>query len=83
MCIRDRVETVDAEIGKIIAELDRQDLWKNTVIIFTSDHGDGCGAHQWNQKTVLYEEVANVPFIVCLPKGKHAGKILPNLSTTG
>ena len=77
------VETVDAEIGKIIAELDRQDLWKNTVIIFTSDHGDGCGAHQWNQKTVLYEEVANVPFIVCLPKGKHAGKILPQLINNG
>lgn len=77
------VETVDREIGKIIDELDRQNLWKSTVIIFTSDHGDGGGAHQWNQKTVLYEEVANIPFIVCLPKGKNAGKVLPQLINNG
>ncbi len=64
------VEAVDAEIGKIIDEIDRQNLWKNTVVIFTSDHGDGNGAHQWNQKTALYEEVNNVPFIVCAPKVK-------------
>ena len=77
------VEAVDAEIGKIIDEIDRQDLWKNTVIVFTSDHGDGCGAHQWNQKTALYEEVAGVPFIVCLPGGRHAGKVLPQLINNG
>lgn len=77
------VETVDAEIGKILAEIDRQNLWKNTVIIFTSDHGDGAAAHQWNQKTVLYEEVANVPFIVCLPHGKHAGTVMPQLVNNG
>lgn len=77
------VETVDREIGKIVDELDRQNLWNNTVIIFTSDHGDGSGAHQWNQKTVLYEEVANIPFIVCLPEGKNAGKLLPQLINNG
>ena len=74
---------MDAEIGKIVDEIDRQNLWKNTVIIFTSDHGDGQGAHQWNQKSVLYEEVVNVPFIVCLPEGKHAGKVLPQLVNNG
>ncbi len=69
------VEAVDAEIGKIIDEIDRQNLWENTVVIFTSDHGDGHGAHQWNQKTALYEEVNNVPFIVCTPKGRNAGEV--------
>lgn len=77
------VENVDREIGKIVDEIDRQNLWKNTVIIFTSDHGDGSGAHRWNQKTVLYEEVANIPFIVCLPGGKHAGTVLPQLVNNG
>ena len=77
------VEHIDKEIGKLVDELDRQDLWKNTVVIFTSDHGDGAGAHQWNQKTVLYEEVANIPFIVCMPKGKHAGKLMPQLINNG
>ena len=66
-------EAVDAEIGKILSEIDRQGLWDNTIIIFASDHGDGNGAHQWNQKTALYEEVAGVPLIVCIPGGKNAG----------
>lgn len=77
------IETVDKEIGKILNEVDELQLWENTVIIFTSDHGDGCGAHQWNQKTALYEEVVNVPFIVCLPGGKNAGKVLPQFINNG
>lgn len=77
------VEAVDAEIGKIIDEIDRQDLWKNTVIIFTSDHGDGTGAHRWNQKTALYEEVVNVPMIVCLPGGRNAGMVTDALVSNG
>ena len=76
-------EAVDAEIGKILAEVDRQGLWKNTVIIFTSDHGDGNGAHQWNQKTALYEEVAGVPMIVCLPDGSNAGTVSDALVNNG
>ena len=77
------VEAVDAEIGKLLDEIDRQGLWENSVIIFTSDHGDGNAAHQWNQKTVLYEEVANIPFIICLPGGRNAGKVLPQLVNNG
>lgn len=77
------IETVEKEIGKIIDEIDRQQLWRNTIVIFTADHGDGMGAHQWNQKTVLYEETTNIPFIVCLPKGRNAGKQLPQLVNNG
>ena len=77
------VETVDFEIGKIIAEMDRSDLWKNSIVVFTSDHGDGAAAHQWNQKTALYEEIVNVPFIVCLPRNKHAGTVMPQLINNG
>ena len=77
------IEYVDAQIGMIVDEIDAQKLWDNTVVIFTSDHGDGQGAHHWNQKTVLYEEVANVPLIVCLPKGKNAGTVNDNLINNG
>lgn len=77
------VEKVDREIGKIVDEIDRQGLWENTVVIFTSDHGDGNGAHQWNQKSALYEEVANVPFIVTLPGKERAGMRLPQLINNG
>lgn len=77
------IEAVDAQIGVIVDEIDRQNLWKNTVVVFTSDHGDGYGAHQWNQKTALYEEVANVPMIVCLPGGKNAGQVSEALVNGG
>lgn len=78
------VEHVDAEIGKIVDEIDRQGLWDDTVVIFTSDHGDGQGAHQWNQKTALWEETANIPLIVCAPeRKKHAGKVSEALVNNG
>ena len=58
------VEKVDAEIGRILAALRDEGLVEDTLVIFSSDHGDGLGAHRWNQKWVLYEESARVPFIV-------------------
>ena len=77
------VEKVDAEIGKIIDEIDRQNLWKNTVVIFTSDHGDGVGAHGWNQKSALYEEVVNIPLVISLPGKKNAGQVRDHLVCNG
>lgn len=68
------IEHVDGQIGAIIDEIDRQGLWDNTVVIFTADHGDGQGAHMWNQKTALWQETACVPLIVAAPgAGKTAG----------
>lgn len=76
------VEKADAEIGKILDEIDRQNLWEDAVVIFTSDHGDGIGAHQWNQKSALYEEVVNVPLIVadadCATSGTVSDAIVSN-----
>ncbi len=58
------VEKVDREISRLLDALRQKGLDQDTVIIFTSDHGDGMGAHRWNQKTVLYDEVVRVPFIM-------------------
>ncbi len=58
------IEEVDAEIGKILAALRAAHLEDNTLIIFTSDHGECAGAHGFNQKTVFYEESVRVPLIV-------------------
>ena len=57
-------EKVDAEIGVLLNGLRDLGLEDDTYIVFTSDHGDGHGAHNWNQKTSLYEEVINIPFII-------------------
>lgn len=78
------VEHVDSLVGVIVDEVDRQNLWDNTIVIFTSDHGDGQGAHQWNQKTALWEECANVPLIVAMPGARSsAGKVSHKLINNG
>ncbi|MGJ1419500.1 sulfatase family protein [Sphingobacterium spiritivorum] len=58
------VEKVDSYIAMVLGSLKKYGLEENTIIIFTADHGDGYAAHRWNQKQVLYEESARVPFIV-------------------
>ena len=78
------LEMVDAHIKLVIDELEKQGLLENTVIIYTSDHGDGHAAHQWNQKMTFYEEAINVPFIVSWKGKTKAGYIDENtLSSTG
>jgi len=57
-------EMVDAEIGRILDALDENGLTDNTLIIFTSDHGEGNASHKWVQKVNSYEESTSVPFIV-------------------
>ena len=69
------VEMVDYEIGRVLDALESQGLWDNTLIVFTSDHGDGQGAHHWNQKWCHYDESSRVPFIVVDPRRKRASAI--------
>ncbi|NQX38311.1 choline-sulfatase [Pedobacter steynii] len=58
------VEKVDKYIEMVLGSLKKYNVEKNTIIIFTADHGDGYAGHSWNQKQVLYEEAAKVPFII-------------------
>ncbi|MGL5787707.1 MAG: sulfatase family protein [Bacteroidales bacterium] len=63
-------ETVDKEVGIIVDALKRKNLYQNSIIIFTSDHGDGMGAHKWAAKLSFYEESVKVPFILIAPGQK-------------
>jgi arylsulfatase A-like enzyme len=69
------VEKVDSEIGEILDAIDKLGLRDNTLILFTSDHGDGNASHGWNQKTALFEEIINVPFIVSYKGIKNPGNV--------
>ena len=61
---------VDAEFNKVIHALDRLGLWENTIVIFTSDHGEMNGAHRLTQKGAIhFDEAAIVNFTVCVPGG--------------
>lgn len=67
------VSEVDELIGSILAELDRTGQTENTVILYTSDHGEMLGEHGLWLKNVLLEGAARVPAIMAGP-GIPAGK---------
>jgi choline-sulfatase len=57
-------EQVDAQIQTVLNALIESNQLENTLIIFSSDHGDMNAAHRMEHKTALYEESAGVPFMV-------------------
>ena len=64
---------VDAEFNKILNALDRLGLWENTIVIFTSDHGEMNGAHRLSQKGAIhFDEAAVVNLTVCVPGGPQS-----------
>ena len=65
-CIRD----LDRHLGTVLDALEESGEAENTIVIFTSDHGEMGGAHGLRQKGgVLYRESVNVPMIVSHPEG--------------
>jgi len=65
---------VDAKIGILLDALRDAALEDNTLVVFTSDHGDMDSSHKMEHKSVLYEEAVRVPFIMSykgiIPRGK-------------
>lgn len=62
---------IDREIGRVLDAVEQLHN-EDTVIIYTSDHGDMLGAHGlFTKGPMMYEEVANVPFIVRMPGGQE------------
>ncbi|MEC5126419.1 sulfatase-like hydrolase/transferase [Verrucomicrobiales bacterium BCK34] len=64
------VTMIDTKIGEIIESLDEQGYLENSVIIFTSDHGDCLTDHGHSQKWTFYEQVTRMPTIVWSSNGR-------------
>lgn len=78
------VELTDRRVGQVLDALDRTGHDNDTLVIFTSDHGEAAGAHRWTQKSVLYEEAVRVPLIMRWPGSFPAGAIDDtNIVSTG
>src|SRR5581483_2658784 len=86
------IATVDAILGRFLAELDKRGLYDKSLIILDSDHGEGLGDHgEAEHGVLLYREVLHVPLIVKLPAQRMAGRrvavpaqlvdILPTVTT--
>lgn len=59
------ISQLDDAIGKLINFLESENLLEETLIIFTTDHGDAAGSHrQMDKHYVMYEEVTHVPLFI-------------------
>jgi arylsulfatase A-like enzyme len=67
-----KITLVDEMYGRILAKLEALGLADNTLIVFTTDHGEMMGDHRLMFKSVMYEEAAKVPMLLRIPwlKGK-------------
>lgn len=81
---REKVKLVDMEIGIVLEALKKAGLSENTLIIFTSDHGDMDTAHRLVFKgPFMYEEMLRVPLIISYPEyfpsGESSDQMVQNI----
>jgi arylsulfatase A-like enzyme/tetratricopeptide (TPR) repeat protein len=69
------IATVDAVVGRFLAELDRRGLYEDSLIVLISDHGEGLGDHgEAEHGVLLYREAIHVPLILKLPGQDLSGR---------
>lgn len=76
------VKCIDDNIGRILKFLDDNKLTDNTIIIFSSDHGDLMGEHHKHNKGNPYETSAKIPFVLRFPAKVKAGKVIRKAYTS-
>jgi arylsulfatase A-like enzyme len=75
------IEMMDQGIGQILASLDRLGLAQNTIVVFTSDHGDMFGDHGLMLKaTMHYQQCLRVPLLIARPG--QSGKTTRHLASS-
>jgi len=70
------VAEVDDWVGKILNRLDELGLAQNTLVIFTSDHGEMLGDHGMHSKMTFYEGAAHIPLLMRLPDAIPSGTVV-------
>lgn len=70
------ITALDEQIGRLIVYLEESKLIKNTIIVYTSDHGDMLGSHGLTNKQWPYEESSHIPFMLMydgiVPPGRRS-----------
>lgn len=67
------ISFVDAQLGRILDYLEASGLDKNTIVVFTSDHGYHMGEHGHWQKQTLFENSTRIPLIISNPNSEKKG----------
>ncbi len=75
------VTGVDEQFGRILDALGETGLDRDTIVVFTSDHGDCVGCHDFPNKPIHWEEAMQVPFVIRWPGEIEPGGKQTLLST--
>ncbi|MBO9328833.1 phosphonate monoester hydrolase [Achromobacter sp. HZ01] len=76
------IRQLDDHLGRLFDYMEGAGLMKNTLIVFTADHGDFLGDHWLGEKELFYDTVQRVPFIVMDPSAQAdatRGKVLSDM----
>ncbi len=73
------VTMIDTQVGHIVDALEARGVLDNTLIIFTSDHGDCLNDHGHSQKWNMYEQSVHVPAVICWPGKIREGQRIAEL----
>ncbi len=76
-------EMVDAAIGRVLDALEASGEAANTMVVFTSDHGEGLGSHGLYWKAFMYDESVRVPFVLAFPGRLPSGVKNENIFVSG
>lgn len=68
------ITAVDKEFARLLRTLDENGMADDTIVVYTSDHGEMMGSHGHMAKQMPYEESCRVPFFVRLPGMKSRGR---------
>ncbi|WP_404926749.1 alkaline phosphatase family protein [Mesorhizobium sp. ORM16] len=67
-CYMGLIKQIDDQLGGLFEFMEQRALFDNTMIVFTSDHGDYLGDHWLGEKYLFHDVAAKVPMIVCDPR---------------
>lgn len=78
------ISQLDDAVGRLLQRLEELGMAEDTLVVFTSDHGDLCGGHRmFDKHYILYEDVVKVPMIVrwptAIPEGTRCDRFVYNL----
>lgn len=76
------VESLDTEFRRILDAVDRAGVARDTIVCYSSDHGDMIGSHGYRAKRWPHEESARVPFLVRYPRAIPAGRVIADPFST-
>ena len=76
------VKCIDDNVGRLVEVLKKQGLFDNTIIVFTSDHGEYMGEHGLMGKNQFYETAIRIPMIISWPQVFEKGLRVGNVAST-